>query len=282
MDSEPQGRSFLAVSMRAIFESDQFLGGRKMKRCEILLPLFFAVLWGALFSSVNAEEPAPMRVLLVSGGHWFDRENLTKMILDRPNTTLTEIELPADQDKLRAGITNDFDVLVFHDQSRFALSDEQKKNLEAMWAEGTPTVMLHHALIAHNDFPLFRNVYGTAFLVEPMKINEKEYPGSTYKHPTEVNFHFVNKEHPITAGLDDFTLTDEVFGNLYLADDNDVLIETDHPESSRPICWTRWYEKSPVFVMIQGHDGTAFGDARYREILYRGLDWVVSQKALTH
>lgn len=246
----------------------------------VALSLFCTTLSADDKGDNKQDEKAPMRVLLVTGGHWFDRENLSKMILDRPNTTLTEIELPADQDKLRAGITNDFDVLVFHDQSRFELSDEQKKNLEAMWAEGTPTVMLHHALIAHNDFPLFRNVYGTAFLIAPMKIDEKEYPGSTYKHPTEVNFHFVNKEHPITAGLADFTLTDEVFGNLWLADDNDVLIETDHPESSRPICWTRWYEKSPVFVLIQGHDGVAFGDARYREIFYRGLDWVVTQGAL--
>lgn len=242
-----------------------------------VLTFSFSLLTASLSADDKGDTSAPLRVLLVSGGHWFDRENLTKMILDRPNTTLTEIELPADQDRLQSGITNDFDVLVFHDQSRFALSDEQKANLEAMWAEGTPTVMLHHALIAHNDFTLFRNVYGTAFLVEPMKIDEKEYPASTYKHPTEVNFHFVNKEHPITAGLNDFTLTDEVFGNLWLADDNDVLIETDHPESSRPICWTRWYKKSPVFVMIQGHDGTAFGDTRYREIFYRGLDWVAAQ-----
>lgn len=247
---------------------------RRLAFLWILLAVF-----GFLMNRSFGEEPRPLRVLLVSGGHWFDRENLTKMILDRPNTTLAEIEIPAEQDRLRAGITKEFDVLVFHDQSQFTLTDAQKANLEAMWAEGTPTVMLHHALISHNDFPLFRDVYGTAFLIKLRNIDGKDYPVSTYKQPTDVKFHVVNREHPITAGVDDFTLNDEVFGNLWLAGDNDVLIETDHPESSRPIVWTRHYKKSPVFVMIQGHDGTAFNDPRYRKIFYRGLDWLVSDAA---
>lgn len=237
------------------------------------------VLFAAVgISSAFAQEKT-MRVLLVTGGHDFDRENLTKMILDRPNTTLTEITLPAEQDRLRAGIKNEFDAVIFHDQSRFELTAEQKANLEAMWAEGVPTVMLHHALISHNDFPLFREVFGTAFLIDVNRIDGQDCPLSTYKHPTELNFRVVDKNHPVTKGLADFTLVDEVFGNLWLADGNHVLIETDHPESSRPIVWTRQYKKSPVFVMIQGHDGTAFNDPRYREIFYRGLDWLAEQAA---
>ncbi len=232
-----------------------------------------------MISSQEVDSSSPLRILLVSGGHWFDRENLTKMILDRPNTVLTEISVPEDQDRLTPEIKNEYDILIFHDQSSFELTDSQKENLSKMWEEGIPTMMLHHALISHTDFPLFREVYGTAFFLGPKTIDGQEYPGSTYLKPTQVPMKIVDHQHPITKGLEDFVLDDEVFNHLWFADEgNHVLIETVHPESSRPVCWTRIYKKSPVFVLIQGDCGTAFNDPHYREVFYRSLDWLVSEK----
>ncbi|MBQ1456299.1 MAG: ThuA domain-containing protein [Thermoguttaceae bacterium] len=248
---------------------------------KLIRPVFFVLTFLAAVSiafSVDvraAEDGSPLRVLLVTGGHWYDQEGLHKMILDHPNTEMDELVLPEGEDQLDAGISQRYDVLVFHDQSSFELTDAQKEKLAAMWEEGVPTVMLHHALISHNDFPLFREVYGTAYLTAPMEIDGTTYPASSYIQPADVNFIVVDHDHPITQGLKDFTLTDEVFGDLWLAPEgNHVLIRTDHPDSSEPICWTRQYKNSPVFVLIQGHDKGAFNDPRYREIFYRGLDWV--------
>ncbi|MDO5554093.1 MAG: ThuA domain-containing protein [Planctomycetia bacterium] len=228
---------------------------------------------------VYSQEEQPLRILLVVGGHSYDKENLHKMLSDMPGSVLKEITLPEDQDYLKQGLNKDFDVVVFHDQSRFDLTEEQKTNMEQMWAEGMPTVMLHHALISHNDFPVIRDVFGTAFLLQEQEIDGRVRPASTYLVPTEVTLLMVDRKHPITEGVQDFTLTDEVFDKLYFNPKIDVLVTTDHPESSRPVVWTWHYKKTPVFGMIQGHDGRAFNNENYRKLFYNGLRWLVEESA---
>ena len=225
----------------------------------------------------GAEAAKPVRILLITGGHSYDRDGLHRMLSDMPDATFQEIVLPAEQNKLTPAITKQFDCLVFHDQSRFALSDRQKADLEAMWAAGMPTVMLHHSLISHNDVPLFRDVFGGAYLIKPAKIDGKDYPASNYTKPTDVTIQIIDKDHPITRGVSDFTINDEVFGNLYIAPGIHVLAQTNHPKSSKPVLWTNQYKKSRVFALVQGHDKTAFDNATYRTLLYRGIRWAVEK-----
>lgn len=226
----------------------------------------------------DAVADKPLRILLVVGGHGYDKENLHAMLRDCPNSTFEEITIPEKQDMLKPGLSKDFDVLIFHDQSFFELSEEQKKNLETLWGdEGIPTVMLHHALISHPDFPLFREVFGAQYLLEDTEIDGRIYPKSTYLHPTDVNVYVVARNHPITEGVLDFKLTDEVFKNVYYNPHIDVLATSDHPESDRPVLWTWRYKKSPVLGVIQGDAGGAFNDPNYRKIIYQGLRWLVSQ-----
>lgn len=245
--------------------------------------LLFVLLTGSIFSLITysragfAEEIKPIRVLLIVGGHGYDKPNLHKMLEEKPGVVLTEISIPESQDLLKPGLEKNYDVIVFHDQSRFPLTGIQKKNMEDLWSAGLPTVMLHHALISHNDFPLIREIFGCAYLIKPMKIEGKQYPASSYFKPTDVHFIIKDKNHPITKGVSDFTLNDEVFGNLYINPGIHVLVETDHPKSSKPIVFTWNYKKSPVFVMLQGHDGNAFNDPHYRKLLYQGIDFIIKK-----
>ncbi len=219
----------------------------------------------------------PVRVLLITGGHGYDRDGLHRMLSNMPDATFKEITLPGDQDKLMPAIARQFDCLVFHDQSRFALSDQQKANLEAMWAGGMPTVMLHHSLISHNDVPLFREVFGGAYLIKPATIDGQNHPASNYTKPVDVTIQITDKTHPITRGISDFTMNDEVFGNLYISPKVHVLAQTNHPKSSKPVLWTNQYKKSRVFALVQGHDKNAFDNASYRELFYRGIRWAVGE-----
>ncbi len=258
-----------------------------MKRREFGLACMAAaasVICGNVGQGVNtvlAEDVASektLRILLVVGGHGYDKENLHAMLRECPNSTFDEISIPEKQDMLKPGLSKDYDVLVFHDQSFFELSDEQKSNLEALWGEeGMPTVMLHHAFISHPDFPLFREVFGAQYLLEDAEIDGRVYPKSSYLRPTDLNVYIVSRNHPITEGVSDFKLNDEVFKNVYYNPHIDVLATCDHPESDRPALWTWRYKKSPVFGVIQGDAGGAFNDPNYRKIIYQGLRWVVSQ-----
>jgi len=252
-----------------------------MKTFRLSHVVFFAlVVMISVFSTrimavENTEKP--IRMLLVVGGHGYDQENLFRMLEDMPNSSFKTIEIPQDQDLLKPGLANDYDVLIFHDQSFFELTEEQKANMEALWTEGMPTVMLHHALISHNDVPLFREVYGAAYCAQEMEIDGRIRPASTYLKPATFTVYIVDQKHPITQGLSDFTLNDEVFGNLYFNPKVNVLATTDHPESSVPIVWTWHYKNTPVFGVIPGDNGGAFNDPNYREIFYRGVRWAVQE-----
>lgn len=225
----------------------------------------------------NAEKK--LRILLIVGGHAYDRENLHAMLRDFPNATFDEISIPEKQDMLKPGLSHDYDVLVFHDQSFFELSQEQKENLEQLFGEeGVPTVMLHHSLISHPDYPLFRELYGAQYLLKDTEISGRVYPASSYLHPTDVNIFIVDRKHPITEGVHDFKINDEVFKNVYYNPHIDVLARTDHPDGDPPTVWTWRYKKSPVFGMIQGDAGGAFNDPNYRKLFYQGVRYIVAQK----
>ncbi len=241
-----------------------------------------ALTGASVSDALRAEEPAEekkIRILLVVGGHGYDRDNLHAMLRDFPNATFEEVVIPEKQDMLKPGLSNDYDVVMFHDQSFFELSDEQKSNLEKLWGEeGMPTVMLHHSFISHPEFPLFREVFGAQFLLKDTEIDGRVYSKSSYLRPTDLNVYIVAREHPITAGVSDFKLNDEVFKDVYYNPHIDVLARTDHPESDMPVLWTWRYKKSPVFGVIQGDAGGAFNDPNYRKLIYQGVRWIVDQK----
>lgn len=220
-----------------------------------------------------------LRILLIVGGHAYDRENLHAMLRDFPNAVFREISLPESQDMLKPGLSDQYDVLVFHDQSFFELTQEQKDNMEKLFgAEGIPTIMLHHSLISHPEYPFFRELYGAQYLLKDTEIDGRVYKASSYLHPTDVNIYIVDRDHPITRGISDFKLNDEVFKNVYYNPRVDVLARTDHPEGDPPTVWLWHYKKSPVFGMIQGDAGGAFNDPNYRKIFYQGALYIVSMK----
>ena len=233
-------------------------------------------------SQIHADDSVSedkLRILLIVGGHSYDRKNLHAMLADFPNATFDEISVPDNQDMLRPGLSEKYDVLVFHDQSFFELTQDQKNNLEKLFGdEGIATVMLHHALISHPEYPFFRELYGAQYLTKDTEIGGRTYKASSYLHPTSVNIYIASREHPITHGVGDFTLIDEVFKDVYFDPHIDVLARTDHPESDRPALWLWHYKQSPVLGMIQGDAGGAFNDPNYRKLFYQGVRFIVSQK----
>ncbi|MCX7520829.1 ThuA domain-containing protein [Microbacterium sp. STN6] len=88
-------------------------------------------------------------------------------------------------------------------------------------------------------------------------------------------------EHPIVAGLSDFTLTTEQY--WVLSDDyNDVLATTTvearafdpwHRPVTTPAVWTREWGAGRIFVCTAGHRLEVLDDPNVRMIVERGLLW---------
>jgi type 1 glutamine amidotransferase len=99
--------------------------------------------------------------------------------------------------------------------------------------------------------------------------------------PYTVHITELGKEHPITAGIEDFDLVTEQY--WVLSDEyNDVLATTtqdvrpwdawNRPVTA-PAIWTRQWGKGRIFVSAPGHRLEIVEDPNVRTIIERGLLW---------
>src|SRR5205823_6473937 len=92
---------------------------------------------------------------------------------------------------------------------------------------------------------------------------------------------YVDKESPITKGLEDWTtVKEELYNNI-----TGKLLDTGHPLSRGKqgkddtiVTWTNTYnKKTRVFCTTLGHNNETVADARYLDLVTRGLLWSVGK-----
>jgi hypothetical protein len=254
-----------------------FLKGTILMRRFMLPILLLASVVSGLIQAA-AEEPAPakIRVLLTYGGHGFDKGPFFAMFAALPDVVYTKAELPEAADTLKPGLEKDFDVLVMYDMVP-AISDEQQKAFVALLNRGIGVVSLHHNLDAHKDWPEFRKIIGGKYLPTQQEIGGKTYGPSHYAEGQEINVIVADREHPITAGIDDFQIHDETYDNYYLSPDVRVLLKTDNPKNNPSLAWVTRYGKSRVFYFQLGHDASAWHNPNYPRILDNGIRWAAGR-----
>jgi uncharacterized protein len=142
----------------------------------------------------------------------------------------------------------------------------QRRHRQAMESLGeTPQgiVVLHHALLAYPDWPLWSELVGIA-----------DRRISSYHMQQRIPVR-IAAEHPITRGVPDWELGDEtyVMRDAQPEHGNTVLLATDHERSTRTLAWTRQYRSARVLCFQSGHDRQSWEDERFRTVLGNGIRW---------
>ena len=90
----------------------------------------------------------------------------------------------------------------------------------------------------------------------------------------------VDKEHPITKGLEDFSTDDELYAKLGGSEPIHVLVEADSPWSKKtePLLFWLEYGKGRVVHSAFGHDGKALATPAVQKIVARGVEWAATGK----
>ena len=86
-----------------------------------------------------------IRVLVVTGGHGFEKEPFFKLFKDNPDITCQAIEHPNAHALLKADAAEQWDVLVLYDMHQ-EITAEAKADFVARLKEGKGLVVLHHAI----------------------------------------------------------------------------------------------------------------------------------------
>ena len=241
---------------------------------SIVLALFFTLV------SLYSADPtaAKARVLVISGGHGFERKPFDDMFYQNTNiaafTHVTHTKNSSDAyDK---SYLYDFDVVVLYDMVQ-NITDEQKKRFLGLFERGIGLVVLHHAIVSYQSWPQFERIIGGTY-PEPQDKRGHVTDQLGYEHDVDIPVKIIAKNHPVTAGLSDFDLNDEIYWGYRTTSDVTPLITTTHPKSGKPLAWARNEGKSKVVYIQLGHGPTAFKDSNYRKLLSQAITWTARFK----
>ncbi len=211
-------------------------------------------------------------VLVVTGGHPYDEPAFRAMLDALPGIAWSERRYPEAAAEFAPERAAAYDALLFYD-FRQALEPGQRQQLLATLARGIGAVFLHHSLHSQVDWPEYRRIMGGFWSGERFEADGRAHGPSQARAGQQVEVRVLDRAHPITAGLEDWSWIEEVYADFWRADGSMPLLATEHPHADRVLAWCHRYERSRVVYLQPGHDAVAFGHPSYRLLLERSLRW---------
>ena len=217
---------------------------------------------------------APVRVLIVTGvdykGHlWKTTAPAVREVLEHKG--LMEARVVEDHEFLASDVIFDYDVILMHfknyDPTKRA--EAVQKNLKKFVGDGGGLVLYHFALGAFEPWPEFVELAGRTW--------DQSKRGHDPRGPFTVNI--VDREHPITSGMEDFETEDE----LYTCLGGEVPIHVLATATSKvdkkeyPMAFVLDYGEGRVFHTPLGHDVRAVTMPGPAELLRRGCLWAAGR-----
>ena len=215
---------------------------------------------------------AKIKTVVVTGGHGFKKEPFFAIFDRLPDIEYVNAQ-QQDHSEIFEDISHwDYDVIVLYNMTQ-QISPKRQQNFIKLLRQGVGLVALHHSIGAFQQWPEYREIIGGKFYLKQMEEDGIVHPKSDYKHDLDVGVHVENNEHPITLGMCNFVIRDEVYGNQIFEQDNHILLTTDHPASDKPLCWVRKYGGARVCYIQLGHGTEAYASPDYRYLVARAIRW---------
>lgn len=225
-----------------------------------------------LFVSFNASA-SKLKILIVTGGHDFDRVSFFEMFDSYTNLSYTELVHPEARVQLGTIKLALFDAVVFYDMPK-TITDEEKNSYYRLLKAGKGLLFLHHSICAYQDWPEYESIVGGKYFE---KKKDDKIGASSYTHDVDFNVQMVHTSHPVIKGMKDFVLHDEVYGNMEVLPEICPLLSTDHPKSNMLIGWTLKKENSNIVFIQPGHDKNCFNNPNYRRLIIQAINYITSK-----
>jgi type 1 glutamine amidotransferase len=219
----------------------------------------------------------PIRVLVITGGHDYNKEEFSSMLRSlEPEITCLIAELPAAYDMFLPQNRDKYDVLVFYHMWQ-TITPEQAKSLSECIRNGKPLIALHHSICAFDDWPEYWDIIGGKYFHKETSYKGKTYQPCSYIHDIHFNIKIASPDHPVTKGISEFPVFDETYKGYYVDESVMPLLITDEPSSTPVIGWVKTYGSSKIVVLQSGHDVATFQNPDFRKLLRQSIDWVTAE-----
>jgi type 1 glutamine amidotransferase len=237
-----------------------------------------------LFSPpTEAQKAAPggAKVYLLSGGrrnHHGYRDQAFYLANVLENTNRFEVTIGEDAAILETPAIRKYDLIIVNADRRdpeFKFTQSQQEALFELVRSGRGYVSIHGADNAAQDWlPTWKEMLGGVFSHFGLP------DGKTRKGRFTVKI--VDTSSPITQGITDFPIEDELYYQLQMMPDVRPLATIEYQGTTWPVAWTRRFGKGRVFHTTMGHRD--FGpnkkdplqDPSLSRLVVQAVEWVAA------
>jgi len=216
-----------------------------------------------------------IRVLIVSGGHGFEHKPFYNVFDSIPSITYDTLVQPQANVLIASPEVNRYDVLVFYDMYDLITPAQQEAYI-GLLKKGASMIFLHHALVSYQNWPEFIKIIGGQYHTSPVVVNGDTLKAS-YEHDVSIPVKVENKKHPVTRGISDFEIVDEVYGGVEILPGVKPLLATTHPKSMRYLAWINHYGNSDVLYIQLGHGPSGYSNPNFRKLIQQAIEWSAKQ-----
>jgi type 1 glutamine amidotransferase len=238
---------------------------------------------GRRASSFTDPGPVMKRNLILSGGAAHDYEKTSAMLADLLMDAQIESETLTDLGQLTERPLIDYDMITvncarwtcsqsqvkpeWRDHWAFEIPEAARRGLLGFLAKRRGLLALHAATLCFDDWPEYREILGAWW----------EWGRSGHAPFGRHAMHVRTGAHPITRGVHDFIIDDELYTEPRLQDSVFPLIEAEWEGRRHPILWVRGYGEARVCYNALGHGPEAFEHPVNRTVLQRCAHWLLRQ-----
>lgn len=250
------------------------------------LPVLGAALALAFCSSspVLAQKKVPTgaKVLILSGGqrnHHAYRDQALYLASALEDTGHYQVTICEDAAILETPAMKKYDLLIVNADRRepeHKFSLEQQKALLDYVKEGHGYVSIHGADNAPADWiPEWKQMLGGIY----SHVGKPDGKAIMGKYTVKI----ADKSSPVTAGLDDFELNDELYSNMQMLPGVKPLATIDYKETSWPVAWTWTYGQGKVFHTSLAHRSLKPGsydplsNPNLMKLILQGIDYAAGK-----
>lgn len=216
-----------------------------------------------------------IRILILSGSsnhNWQTTTPYIEQIFANDKSFYTTTTCAPDT--LNDNFLDNIDVIVSN-RNVFPETSEnwtpQAKNaLIKFMQRGGGFVTIHAASATHYDWPEYFDIVGATW-------GDKTHHGPIEEFKVIIN----DKKHPITVGINNFMITDELWIDLEQKGELDTLCYAISNENGikkrEAVAMTVEIDQGRSFYLVLGHDTTAMASKEWQQLLLRGTKWAADK-----
>jgi len=201
------------------------------------------------------------KILLYQGGRYSSKDvsfkHFKNILTDYYINTFEDVQI------FNSDRFFEYIAAIFYSQGG-ELTNQQEMNILRFVSAGRGFVGLHGASASFKSHSNYFEMLGGRFI--------------SHKRFKSFKVIIVDKEHPITSSLEDFTVKDEPYRHDFsLSKDIHILAKADYQDGTNlePIMWTKSYGDGRVFYYSLGHRTNSLKSPIFQKIIQRAVKWVI-------